>query len=599
MDDAQPFGRYLINQYMPKGYTVNSALSKKSLNQAMNQLARNDPHQYVNTISNLKRLGDRLATQEGLSVGLDDIQPEYTRRDAILRSAQQQFNKATSDSRRRAIVEATHKKILDATMEHRGSLTQQVKSGARGSPVQYMKTVGSPVYARDPKGNVAPWLITKSYSEGLTPADYYVAGNEAIMDTVKSNTAVSEPGELSRILINNMSDLIITEDDCGTQNGILMDPKSPDVIDRYLARSAGPFGRNTLITSLNQPKMAKVKSKVLVRSPMTCEAGDGVCQKCQGLNEKGNVQEIGTNVGVRAAQAMSEPLTQFALDAKHGVRTAKADVRQLAGIEGFRQIIESPKQFLNKATLASLDGKVDKIEKAPQGGYFVSVNNIQHYVNPNLKIKVTKGQNVTAGDILSEGIPKPDEVVKYKGLGAGRQYMVDNLKDLYRKQGKNLDQRHFELLARGELNSVKILDDPSHTFIPGDVLSYNTLRTTLGREVKELSINEALGETLGKEYLHFSVGTRITPTIARMLKNEKINKVLVAPRAPEVEFVMKPATRAPLLNPDWMARLAHRNLKTTIQQAAHFGDVANIHGTSPIPAYAFGTEFGQGAQGRY
>jgi len=599
MTTAQPFGRYLINQHMPKGYTVNSALGKKSLNQSMNQLARQDPHLYVNTISNLKQLGDRLATQEGLSVGLDDIQPEYSRRDSIIRTAQQQFNKATSDSRRRSIVEATHKKILDSTMKHKGSLTQQVKSGARGSPIQYMKTVGSPVYARDPKGKVAPWLITKSYSEGLSPADYYVAGNEAIMDTVKSNTSVSEPGELSRILINNMSDLIVTEDDCGTHNGILMDPKNPDAVDRYLAKSVGPFKHNTLITNLIQPKMAKARSRVLVRSPMTCEAGDGVCQKCQGLNEKGNVHEVGTNVGVRAAQAMAEPLTQFALDAKHGVRTAKADTLQLAGIEGFRQIIESPKQFVNKATLASQDGKIGKIEKAPQGGYFVNVDKTQHYVTPNLKVRVKKGQAVTAGDALSEGIPKPDEVVKYKGLGAGRQYMVDSLKQLYQGQGKNLDQRHFELLARGELNSVKILDDPSNTFIPGDVLNYNTLRSTLGKDVKELPLTKAMGETLGKEYLHFSVGTRVTPTVARMLRKEKIDKVMVAPRAPEVEFVMKPATRAPLLNPDWMARLAHRNLKTTIQQAAHFGDVANVHGTSPIPAYAFGVEFGQGAQGRY
>jgi DNA-directed RNA polymerase subunit beta' len=599
MATDQPFGRYLINQHMPKGFTINSGIGKKSLSQSMNQLARQDPGLYVNTISNLKRLGDTLATQEGLSVGLDDIEPEYSKRDAILRSAKQQFRSATTDTRRRAIVEAAHGKILDSTMKHRGSLTQQVKSGARGNPVQYMKTVGSPVYARDPKGKVAPWLIERSYSEGLSAADYYVAGNEAIMDTVKSQTSVSEPGELGRILINNMSDLIVTEDDCGTNNGIPMDPKNPDAVDRYLAKSVGPFRAGTLITSLNQPKLAKVSRRVLVRSPMMCEAGDGVCQKCQGLNENGNHQEIGTNVGIRAAQAMAEPLTQFALNAKHGVRTAQTDRLQVSGLEGVRQIIESPKQFINKATLSTLDGKVGRVEKAPQGGHFVNIGTKQHYVTPNLQVKVKPGQQVFAGDVLSEGIPKPDEVVKYKGLGAGRQYMVDTLKGIYQNQGKNLDQRHFELLAKGELNAVKILDDPGNNFIPGDVVNYNTLRSTLGRNVKELPINKALGETLGKEYLHYSVGTRVTPEVARVLRKDKINSVMIAPRAPEVEFVMKPATRAPLLNPDWMARLAHRNLKTTLQQAAHFGDVANIHGTSPIPAYAFGVEFGQGAQGRY
>ena len=107
------------------------------------------------------------------------------------------------------------------------------------------------------------------------------------------------------------------------------------------------------------------------------------------------------------------------------------------------------------------------------------------------------------------------------------------------------------------------------------------------------------GRILGKEHLHFSAGTRVTPAVERALRNEKIKDVIIAPRAPEVEFVMKPATRAPLLNPDWMARLAHRNLKTTLQQAAHFGDVTNIHGTNPIPAYVFGVEFGQGEEGRY
>jgi DNA-directed RNA polymerase subunit beta' len=395
-----------------------------------------------------------------------------------------------------------------------------------------------------------------------------------------------------------MSDLIITEDDCGTQNGILIDAKDPDALDRYLARNIGNFPRNTLITPLIQTRLGKY-GKILVRSPMTCEAGDGVCQKCQGLNEHGSLHELGTNIGIRAAQAMAEPLTQFALDAKHGVRTAQSDRVQINGISGFRQIIESPKQFMNKATLASVSGIIDKIEKAPQGGYYIFVGGHSHYVTPNLEVIVNRGDKVDAGDALSEGIPKPDEVVQFKGLGAGRQYVVDALKTLYKNQGKDLDQRHFELLAKGELNNVKILNDSSNNFLKGDVISYNILRSSLGQNVKSIPLKDALGETLGKEYFHFSVGTRITPAITKYLQDENIKEVIVAPRAPEIEFVMKPATRAPLLNPDWMARLAHRNLKNTIQQAAHFGDSSNIHGTHPVPAYIFGLEFGQGEKGRY
>lgn len=599
MAESQPFGRFLLNEQLPTGFKINSPVGKKRLNQMMNTLAKKDPALYTNTITSLKRVGDEVATQEGLSIGLNDIAPDYRKRDAALRPYVDQFKRATTDTQRRKAAEQAFTRMLDSTMHHSGSMTKQVQSGARGSPTQYMKIVGSPVYARDANGKVTPWLIERSYSEGLSPADYYAAGNEAIMDTIKSSTSVSEPGELSKILINNMNDIVITESDCGTTNGILMSAKSPDVIDRYLARSEAGVQGGTLITPQVQARLAKNKKQILVRSPMTCEAGDGVCQKCQGLNENGGAHDIGTNVGIRAAQAMSEPLTQFALNAKHGVRTAASDKIQVQGMEGFRQTIESPKQFLNKATLSSEDGKIGRIEKAPQGGHFVHIGETPHYVGPNLSIKVKSGDSISRGDTLSEGIPKPDEVVKYKGLGAGRRYMVDTLKDLYKNQGRNLDQRHFELLAKGELNHVKILDDPSRNFIPGDVVNYNHFRTALRDNTKTMSLNDARGETLGKEYFHHSVGTRLTPSVEKNLRKEGIKNVVVAPRAPSVEFVMKPATRAPLLNPDWMARLSHRNLKATLQQAAHFGDVTNIHGTSPVPAYAFGVEFGQGEKGRY
>lgn len=597
---AQTLGQILLNQHIPAQYQLKGESGKKELREKMNELARKDPVAYVKTITDLKREGDTIATLEGLSVGLDDIAPDYAMRNRTMKPYETAFDRATTDKQRSGIAEQAQEKMLSIATKHPGSMTQQVKSGARGKPVQYMKIIASPAAARDPYGYTEPWLIRKSYSEGLRPADYWVAGNEAILDTIKSTVSVSEPGELTKILMSNMADALVTEVDCGTYNGISLDVTDPNVIDRYLARDIGRFRRNTLVTADVQSNLRKSgSSKILVRSPMTCEADDGVCQKCQGLDEKGNTHEMGVNVGVRAASAMGEPLAQFALDAKHGVRTAKGDRARLQGVSGFRQLIESPKQFMNKATLADTDGKVTKIEKAPQGGTYVHVNNTPHFVIPNFGVVVKKGDTVERGDRLSEGIPKPDEVVKHKGLGAGRLYLVNSLRDLYTTQGKDLDQRHFELLAKNELNHVRILNDPGNQFIKGDVVSYNKLRATLAKGAKEVPVNESLGETLAKPYFHFSVGQRVTPSVLHYLKKEKIRTVEVAPRAPEVEFIMKPASRAPLLNPDWMARLAHRNLKATLQEAAHFGDVSNLHGTHPVPAYAYGVDFGKGEQGRY
>lgn len=600
MATPMTFGRYLLNQQLPKGYEVHGAVGKKDFKNEMNRLAREDPKTYVDTISKMKRLGDELATTEGLSIGLDDITPDYASRDKLLAPYERRFKSARTDDQRRKVVEEAQGKLVDHAMKHKGSLTLQVKSGARGNPVQYGVIVSGLGYARDPmNGKSVPWLIGKSYAEGLKPSDYWAATGQSVMDVVRTYTAISEPGELSKKLINTMADLVVTEEDCGTSNGILIDPKSPDAIDRYLAKDTGPFKRNMLITPIVQPKLARVAKQVLVRSPMTCEAADGVCQRCQGLDEKGATQPLGVNVGVRAAQAMAEPLTQFALNAKHGGRTLKSDKFQVHGISGFRQIIETPRQFVNKATLASRPGVVTKIDEAPQGGYNVKVDEETHYVPPNLGLKVKKGQKVSAGDILSEGIPKPDEVVQYRGLAAGRQYMVDVLKNLYKGQGKDLDQRHFELLARSGINHVRIMDDPSGNFIKGDIVSYNALRSELSKSVREKPLQEALGDTLGKGYYEYAAGTRITPEVMRALRNHKITSVLTATRAPEVTFVMKPATSIPKLNPDWMARMSHQGLKSSILQAAHTGEVADIHGTHPVPAYAHGVEFGRGPKGRY
>lgn len=597
--EEQTFGKFLLNEALPPGYKATGPLTSKNFSSMMSRMAHDDPRLYAQVVPHLKRVGDSIATTEGLSIGLDDIEPDYKTRDAALAPHIKKFDAATNDTARKAIVEDAQSYMQNNAMEHKGTMTQQVKSGSRGKAVQYTAIVSTPTYARDGRGSTEPWLIRHSYSEGLHPSENWIAGNEAILNTIKSRTSIAEPGEISKILINNLSDIIITESDCGTHNGIQMDPRNPDVVDRFLAKATQGFPYNTLITPLNQPKLIASAPKVLVRSPMTCEAGDGVCQKCQGLNEKGAIHDVGTNIGVRAAQAMSEPLTQFALNVRHGVRIAADDRLQVGGISGLRQIMESPQQFINKSTLSSIPGKVTKIEEAPQGGHFVYVNTVQFYVTPNLKVIVKIGDYVEPGDMLSEGIPKPDEVVKYKGLGHGRQYIVDSLKKLYIGQGKDMDQRHFEILSKGELNHVRIVNDPSNTFLNGDVVSYNALRSSIGKNIKIVPTEDALGETLGKEYIGYSVGTRITPPAIKFLKDHGVKEVVIAPRAPEVEFVMKPATRAPLLNPDWLARLAHRNLKTTLQQAAHFGEVTDIHGTHPVPAYVFGVEFGQGEKGRY
>lgn len=598
---AQTFGQHLINSALPKEHQVSDSLAKSALVKKLVDMAKKDPQGFPAAVTHLKKVGDEVAMFEGVTVGLDDIEPVYSTRDRIMNPAIEAVKKAHSASEREKIILETQDKIMAHAREHPGSLTPMATSGARGSVSQLMKSVASPVAALDAQGKITPWLIGKSYAEGLHPADYWVAGNEARMNTVKSSTSVAEPGDLSNILTNTMYPMIITQDDCGTHNGIPFAPDDSQILGRYLAREVDTFKRNELVTPALVSKLHGKVKFVLVRSPITCEAHEGVCRKCQGIDERGRPHAIGVNVGLRAAQAMGEPLTQFSLNAKHGVRVLKGQSKMLGGLPGIRQLVEVPQTFINKATLAEKNGKVEKIVEAPHGGHYVTVSGVEHYTPPNLDLLVHVGQTVEAGDVLSDGIPKPDEVVHHKGLGAGRLYFTEALHRAYKGEGQDLDRRHFELVARAELGHVRVLDhSPSHPdLLKGDIIPYAKYKEVVKQNTSTMPVDKAENHLLGKELLHFTVGTTLTPSVINTLKDYGVKHVDVSNSAPRVEFVMKPMTRNPLLNPDWLARMAHRYLKDSVLKGAHFGETSELHGTHPVPAYAYGAEFGSGKDGKY
>lgn len=595
MSRTVPMGQLLLNSALPPSHQITGETSKKDLKKLLINLAKTDPQAYVKAVSDLKRVGDEITTDLGITVGLDDIEPDYARRDKILEPALAQIRKAKNDTDRIRIIDNTQAKLLETTRQHPGQMTMMASSGARGKLSQLMRTVSSPVAVVDDKSKTIPWMISKSFAEGLKAPDVWAEMTESRRNVVESNLAVSEPGEVSKLLVNTMSDQLVTGPDCGTRNGILMDPHNPNIHDRYIA------GTNELITPHVADRLRRANKPVTVRSPMTCEAPHGVCQRCQGLDEKGQVHTVGTNVGMRAAQALSEPLTQMALNAKHAVRTTTSKNTVLHGLSGFRQLTDIPQSFFNKATLASQEGQVTKIEAAPQGGHYVRVEDQKHYVPPALTVTVKPGIRVEPGDRLSTGIPKPDELVQYKGLGAGRAYLVDSLYDVYSDSGIDVDRRHLELLAKTDLNHVRIMDRDSGDLdvMRGDIVDYNRFRAAIAAQSKMMKVSDAIGSTLGDNILHHTAGTRITPSLARNLEHHGITRVPVAPRVPKHELLMKPLARTPLMNPDVLARMAHRNLKQTLVEGAAFGDRSDLHGTHPIPAFIFGTEFGTGPAGRY
>lgn len=595
-------GHFLINDVMPDGYKVTGPLTNKQLQNQLVGLAKADPSRYADTIMRLKRRGDEIATLEGISVGLDDIEPDYAPRDQILNDAQKDLDRLTDPvDRQKAIVDA-QKKLLDLTVQHKGSMTAMATSGARGNPAQLMKIIASPLVANDPKRGPGSFLIRHSYAEGLTPAEYWTTTPEARANNVATVVSVAKPGEMAKVMVANLQSKVITMSDCGTKAGVHLHADDPNILDRYVADTSNGLPRNTLITpAIAQTLRSKGVRDVFVRSPMTCAANQGVCQHCMGLDEKGHQRAVGINVGVRSAQAMTEPLTQMALSSKHAVLTIKEKKLEPAGFKGVLQLLEIPQNFQHEAALAPKTGIVTNIEKAPQGGFFITVENNRVYAAPQLTVTVKKGDHVEMGDALTNGIPHPAKLIQHKGIGAARQYFVNALDRVYKSEGVGLDRRHFELLAKTNMNTVRLLeaDDRHPEFLKGEPINYNSFRDAYANSVTKKKLEDAVGERLGEEVFHHTVGTPITPSLINELRARGIREVQVTLGAPRVEFVMRNFAMNPLMDKDWMGRLGHRYLKGSILQGAHQGEESDIHGTHPVPAYAFGAELRHNPDGRY
>lgn len=582
----------LVNDKLPKDYRIQGQLDTKALKKTMLGMAKANPEMYKMVIPKVKKLGDEFSTFEGISVGLDDIEPEYAKRDPIIRNTKRALRQAgTNHKKKMSILLDAQSKLRDLTSRHPGDMGMMARSGSRGNMNQLMKMVSSPGIVGDYDGAPIPFLIERGYSEGLSPAEAWIAGDESRSQVIKGQLGTAEPGEMQKVLASVMSEQVIASDDCGTRNGISLDSNDPSIEGRY--DTSG-----NLIDGRRAAQLARSGGSTRVRSPMTCELDSGVCQKCMGSSNRGKSFKIGMNVGIRSAQSLSEPLTQMALSSKHGVSLVEGDHNKPKGLAAFKQFVEVPKNFFQRAPISEVSGKIMGVSKAPQGGFDINISGTNHYVPPGRDLKVKKGQSIEAGDVLSSGIVAPDDVVRHKGLGAGREYLVKSLRDVYSESGKELDPRHFELLAKSQLNYVKI-NGGVPGYVPGDVVSIATLRKSFEGKGSEMALKDGVGKVLTKAHGAHLPGTKLTKRVMQDLNKQGINRVNAMSSGMRIEPIMAAATRTPLLNPNWMQRLGYRYQKATLINAATFGEKADLHSHNPTPALAVGSELRRDSKGRY
>ena len=606
-------GQLLTNGALPELLRDNSRVfTKKELSSVLDRVAKDHPDSYRQVVYELKRIGDEIATRSGSSFSLKDfrspvdIKPDLKKAkaatDKILGSSKPESDKLQQVSALYGkLADKINNSLMTEGVSRGNTFALSVHSGARGSPTQLRSVVSAPLMVTDHKQRPILTPLEKSYAEGVDPSDYWAASYGTRQGVISSKFATAEAGAFGKQLSLASSQLVITENDCGTANGVPYPVDDDDNLGAYLARPAGGQNKDTLIT----PRvLASLRKKgiqsIVVRSAMTCEAEKGICQMCHGHTNTNALPQVGDNIGVNSAAALAEPIAQGGLNVRH-TSGVVGGVGVAGGFKLISQLATVPRVFRHGATLAEQGGKVTSIEKAPQGGLFVNVGSERHYVPPGLKVGVKVGEAVEAGDALGDGIVNPADAVRLKGIGAGRKYFADMLKKVYDSdiQG-GIHRRNFENVSRSLINHVQVDDDDEiDDVLPDDIVEYQHIQKRWHpKDAHQMPASQAVGRYLAKPYLNLTVGTKLTNSAVKDLDNYGYPEIQVTEAPPPFSSVMVRLPDVPKHVGDWQARLASTNLQKGLLRSVQRGETSDIHGLSYVPALAHGKEFGKTKPGR-
>ena len=602
-------GQIMVNNALPPALRdYGRTLGKSEADALLALVAKDYPDKYEEVSKALNDLGRHAAYEEGTTIRLSDIQPAIDKSE-VLEHVRQQERRIRGDrtlspeDKQEALEgvylfanDALKKMTYDATLARENPFALQVKSKARGNPDQLAGLLTSPGVYQDGKDRIVPVFIGSSYAEGLEPHEYWAATYGARKGVVSTKFATRQAGYLGKLLGSSAMDAVVTSRDCQTPYGIPADASDDHNIGSVLARDTAGIPAGTIIDSkvLNAIRKKKV-DEIVVRSPITCGNSDGLCSKCVGLREGGELPPIGYHIGSNASSALANEIAQSSLNVKHQGRK-QGGLSTFSGFDVIKNLATVPKNYPDHATVAEEDGTVEAVDKAPQGGHYVTIGGRRHYVTEGMPVLVKPGERVEAGDQLSDGVVNPADVVRLKGVGDGARYFANRFTQAFKESKHGVHRRNVEVLARSMVNHVQI-NDPEATggHLPGDIVRYsNWARNYKPRkDATRLVPRKAIGSYLEEPALHYSVGTRVTRKVADKLAKHGTVDVLTHRNPVGVDPVMLSVVKVPEHTGDWMARLGTTYLQQRLLQDVQRGAVSNLHGTHPIPGIAKGVEFGE------
>ncbi len=483
---------------------VNQSMKKRDTTRLIDALVQTYGATTISLVLDaFKDLGFKYSTQAGITISKNDvvIPPEkaaiLTKYEHLVAEISDQYDMGliTQEERHEAVVEkwnAATDEVADAMIANLDTLNpifMMANSGARGSFKQIRQLAGMRGLMANPKGEIIERPIKANFMEGLSVLEYFISTHGARKGLADTALRTADSGYLTRRLVDVAQDVIIREPDCGTEEYIEMavfkDGGEPndDLVGRVaaaqittkrgraLAEQGVEIGRAELaeIVKANQDDHDRgTPVAVPVRSVLKCEATSGVCQACYGrAMATGQMAQIGDAVGIIAAQSIGEPGTQLTMRTFHTGGVAGADITH--GLPRVVELFEARKPK-GLAQIAEQDGTVG-IEESEKALTVVIIDAAgeehRHAFPRRTRLFVRAGEQIVAGKQLNEGSLYPHDLLKLRGRTETERYLVNEVQEVYKSQGVDINDKHIELIVRQMLKKVRVDQKGDTDYLPG------------------------------------------------------------------------------------------------------------------------------------
>jgi len=555
--EGKPFettvGRLFFNSVLPEDFPfVNEEMTLKRLSALVDEIIF---HYGIDgtpaVLDKIKNFGFAFATRSGVTWGIDNVRVPEGKKEVIDegRKLEEEVNSQWSDGllsdeeRYRKIIEIWEnkknqiEKLLHGTMDKHGSTYDLVTSGARGNLASLNQMSGMKGLIQNTQGRIIAFPVVPSYIEGLSPIEYFITTHGSRKGLADTALNTAKAGYLTRRLVDVAQDMVVTEDDCGTKEGKIVSKEiisgteislSKTIRGRVLAADLKNedgkvlYKKGFLITKEEADRIESIGIKeAYVRTPLTCKTLHGVCQMCYGLDlGRDKLVKLGESVGIIAAQAIGEPGTQLTLRTFHAGGVAGEDITQ--GLPRVEEIFENrtPK---NPAVVSETNGVVlevvpngkeqiikilsdvsveeppktgrGKARKSSKSGTVKSGNEISYTVAYRRTPRVKAGDNITKGQLLTDGSADVDHIFKFGGREMAEEYIIHEINKVYELQGASISRKHTELIIR-QMFSRKRIKDAGDTSLPPGELVENIELVEVNEKTKSEGGEPAKSETV-------------------------------------------------------------------------------------------------------